>query len=456
MTHIKTHIKRGAAFLLCLCMALSLCACGGKGGEDTEAGALPKEEGKKTAPPSDGPLPLSQYIQSSEMQILYEADNLDKNTRPLIFLFQNGTVTYSNPDLTLGDLSKMSDEEIIQAVMAAEGAPEPQPCFLSLTTDSTGNAVEKESLYYLLLGALSSRLSSMSFSRLVPSNGVVYDSTYTCFSPSNNSTLFFVRGEQLPFVLDEIGAEGVEIDPDSMWLKEKLYSMAQITLIDGTVVYPPEPFEDQAITSYLLTGDGQKTLSLDDVQFVVPEYFDCSPSALQTEEGRAAFHSWYTTNAYGKINPIPAHEYESVSVHNYGLQFIYYNESDAEQEAQNLAPVGIIMEYPNWTVEGRTGQFTSLLNDSSDDIESLVREYGPPSGAILKWYEHVSRVKAAVTYYWAGDGFYLYVVPKRESFHDSLDSYSVRWLKSGGIGPQVMAKWGDSEICEEIERLLPN
>ena len=65
-----THIKRGAALLLCLCMALSLCACGGKGGEDTEADAPPREEGKKTAPPSDGPLPLSQYIQSSEMQIL--------------------------------------------------------------------------------------------------------------------------------------------------------------------------------------------------------------------------------------------------------------------------------------------------------------------------------------------------------------------------------------------------
>ena len=27
---------------------------------------------------------------------------------------------------------------------------------------------------------------------------------------------------------------------------------------------------------------------------------------------------------------------------------------------------------------------------------------------------------------------------------------------TSGIGPQVMAKWGDSEICEEIERLLPN
>lgn len=460
MTHIKTHIKRGAAFLLCLCMALSLCACGGKGGEDTEAGALPKEEGKKTAPPSDGPLPLSQYIQSSETQILYRTNDLDKDTRPTVYLFQDGTV-FSVDDFTFGELSKMSDEEIIQAVMSAEESPECRPCAVYLETDSTGNNVKQETL--IEYKPLSQSYYTTVFEMLYPDSGVIYDSTYTGYWNSSENYYYAARGEQAPFVLDDIGAEDVAVDPSKEDLYDLVCSIAWLELFDGTRVSLQDVPAEGGITSCVLTGSGQRTLSLDDVQFTLPFSdldglpVDFSPSYWLTPEGRTAVLArgdWFSEfygGGWGKpLPPIPAHRkvliYSELDM--YG-SIVLYNATDTEQEVQNLTLGRISIDTRRGIMEGRTGPI-------EDSYNFLIQEYGPPSGAVMEWEPNQNRTsypKAKITYYWAGDGFYLRLTDKFLCYEKSgLSEQDLKTL----VGSEDGTQYSEAALrrCMEINRLL--
>lgn len=446
------RLKRGAALLLCLCMALSLCACGGgqnPAGDPvnpTDAAAPPEEE--SVTPPSGGPLPLSQLIQSGEPQILYQVGGLDKDERPEIYVFQNGEVVVpEKTEFSLGELSKMSDEEIVQwAMEQEERSPYSGICTVFLRSDSTGNAVSSETLFIYNPQDQYSREIIFPVSHTI--SGQIYDSTYTGYWDDGRDRLFAARGEQAPFALDTIDAGDVEVDPKTLDT-----SFARIELIDGTRAPLPATCEDGMITSCAMTGDGHR-LSLDDVKWTLPGQnspSDFSPSVLQTAEGRAALISqgWSSTP---RGQAIPAHECLSVAQECVSIGF--YNAGDSEQNQQNLPLSGIYIVGGSWA-EGRTGR----LLDSSGSMDILIQEYGVPSGAVMEW-ENQARSDsfkypvAKITYYWAGDGFYIKVN------HNNVP-YNLMYVKSGldeqGLQAVMTPNFFSEQellIHEEISRAL--
>lgn len=448
-----TQIKRGAALLLCLCMALSLCACGGKGGTDgdVDPDGIPPER-DTAAPSSDGTLPLSQYIQSSETKILYEADELAKNVCPDIFIFQNGTVIApKRSNLSFGELSKMSDEEIIQAVMDLEEAPYSEPCKVYLLSDSTGNAVEGEVL--VIFESRTQYTSTSVFRGIYPESGEIYDAVYTGYYNSGNESFFVARGEETPFILDTIDAEGVEVDPPKLDT-----SFAWIELIDGTRIPIPETCEDGEITSCKMTGDGRAPLSLDDIQLRFPSLnppFDLSPSVLQTAEGRTALtEAWYG-ESYTTL--VPAHSPASIS--NFGdANVTFYNASDTEQELQNLT-LGEIRIQNIYGLELRTGEVDA---DTFYNYDCLIQEYGAPSGALIQWSEvnhsgGYTYPTASITYYWAGDGFYMWVPASSFVLVYTKSGLSEQDLKA--VVAQIDGVDCDEDklrLYEELNRLTSN
>lgn len=454
------RLKRGAALLLCLCMALSLCACGGgqnPAGDPvnpTEAAAPPEEE--SVTPPSGGPLPLSQLIQSGEPQILYQVDGLDKDERPEIYVFQNGEVVVpEKTEFSLGELSKMSDEEIVQWAMEQE---EPSPysgiCTVFLRSDSTGNAVSSETLFIYNPQDQYSREIIFPVSHTI--SGQVYDSTYTGYWDDGRDRLFAARGEQAPFALDTIDAGDVEVDPKTLDT-----SFARIELIDGTRAPLPATCEDGMITSCAMTGDGHR-LSLDDVKLTLTlQQLDISPSVLQTAEGRAALASseeWYTETSASEV---PPHENLIFFDGSLAESVKFYNAGDTEQELQNLTLSRIFIDLysivPD-SLEGRTGVF-------DESMDSLLREYGTPSGAVMVWENRARSDSfkypvAQITYYWAGDGFYI-----EASMESNNKPHNLMYVKSGlneqeleAVVKRVSGTYdeGQLRLHEELNRLTAN
>ena len=166
------------------------------------------------------------------------------------------------------------------------------------------------------------------------------------------------------------------------------------------------------------------------------------------------------------LPPLPAHrnisfssEYDTVG------SIKFYNATDTEQEAQNLTLGRIYISMIN-QVAGRTGQF----DDSNYD--SLIREYGPPSGVVMLWDKRTetgfrypkngfSYPAGQITYYWAGDGFYIGVT-EANNRHQPV---SIRYTKSG-LNEQDLKTLVESEdgscnenvlrVYAEINRLLAN
>lgn len=260
-------------------------------------------------------------------------------------------------------------------------------------------------------------------------------------------------GEQAPFVLDAIGAEGVEVDP-----KKLDTSFAWIELIDGTREPLPETVEEGMITSCAMTGDGY-TLNLEDVKWTLSNLqSDFSPFALQSPEARARLISseeWHTETPASGISP---HE-NLIFFSNCFLGSVkFYNASDTQQNLQNLtlSQISITLDTLPSYLEGQTSTV-----DSS--IDSLLREYGAPSGAVMLWGERsddgIRYPWAQITYYWVGDGFYLGSI-EVDNAHKPLN---LMYVKSGleGQDPNSVVIWGGGfygdnilGIHEEINRLM--
>ncbi len=118
------HIMVGA---LCIVMLLSLAACGSsKPLSSPDAGAA--SSNNSTNRKSDEPIYLSDMLEADGPQIWYEVEEKaipgKDSTISLVYVFEDGKVTVYNPNnpsnskiRTLGDVSKLTDDEILEMLM---------------------------------------------------------------------------------------------------------------------------------------------------------------------------------------------------------------------------------------------------------------------------------------------------------------------------------------------------
>lgn len=157
---------------------------------------------------------FSKYISKENIVIFYIGETIKKDEIPSIIFFQNnkmGAIPSELSELTWGELSKLSDEEIIKKAIKEFADGDEDKFFDSFIdyvlcgmTDDTGNVVKEEAVVF--------KYGWMDFTS-EPTSGVIYDSYY-CGYKSNYDTAVVVRCKEgtIPFILDDANSEEVEID----------------------------------------------------------------------------------------------------------------------------------------------------------------------------------------------------------------------------------------------------
>ena len=214
----KKHLKKA---VLCTALALSMSlfatACGSKDtastntdsnnitaeSEDIEDESEDIEDESKDIEDEvkDSNIPVSSIFNSSEREIWYITDNIDKESSVNIVVIENGTFTkyaLAGSGINLGECAKLTDDEVITK------AKENYNSYISydlakmeiyLNTDSSGNKVESESLYFPVSSIVSFEVLpvvdqihglSLDFKSAAgivnPVFGEIYDSSYYGYS----------------------------------------------------------------------------------------------------------------------------------------------------------------------------------------------------------------------------------------------------------------------------------
>lgn len=197
---IRKHITFVATLLM---VAMLLTACGNASG-----GAKSYEK---------APM-LSEYTENGDAAILYQMHGeISKDRGPDVYVFENGLI-YIAEIGKLGDLSKMTDEEIIAAVKSEDSTP--GDYIWRVYTDDTGNATDYEELYYNNHGSSSSHNVGQT-----EINGVVFDSYYAGVQTEDGwTTAARCKEGTVPFRLDDPDAksEHIAVDVEYSEIKQML------------------------------------------------------------------------------------------------------------------------------------------------------------------------------------------------------------------------------------------
>lgn len=189
---------------------------------------------------------ISEYFRSENRVILYYMkevayDNNNETSVPHssypgkdevcndIYVIENGKMSYyyardyngDSPNeyrLRFKELAKMTDDEVVQALKERYTAKyEDRPIEIGIFTDDTGNSVESEAVGINYRAEDGDRHNDqIDFVIANPQTAAtVYDSTYTGLTSvfRNDYCYYWYRGDGLFLTLDELGAEGVLIDP---------------------------------------------------------------------------------------------------------------------------------------------------------------------------------------------------------------------------------------------------
>lgn len=153
---------------------------------------------------------LSKYLSKENIVIFYGGESIKKDEIPSIIFFRNKQCAWFVLGLTWGELSKLSDEEIIKKAIEFMDGDEDKfydsfvDYVLCGMTDDTGNVVKEEAIVY--------KYGWMDFTA-EPTSGVIYDSYYYGYKNDYDySVVVRCKEDTIPFVLDDVNSEGVEID----------------------------------------------------------------------------------------------------------------------------------------------------------------------------------------------------------------------------------------------------
>ena len=245
----KKHLKKA---VLCTALALSMSlfatACGSKDtastntdsnnitaeSEDIEDESEDIEDESKDIEDEvkDSNIPVSSIFNSSEREIWYITDNIDKESSVNIVVIENGTFTkyaLAGSGINLGECAKLTDDEVITK------AKENYNSYISydlakmeiyLNTDSSGNKVESESLYFPVSSIVSFEVLpvvdqihglSLDFKSAAgivnPVFGEIYDSSYYGYSFSGE---YMIKrsDSKVSLNLDGTDYSGAHLDED--------------------------------------------------------------------------------------------------------------------------------------------------------------------------------------------------------------------------------------------------
>ncbi len=175
---------------------------------------------------------LSEYL-SGDLRILYECiDEVGKDTAPRrIYVFDNGSVTlYKQPDISFGDLSKMTDEDIVlwcDENVSENNRAEDDSINYVVFSDKTGNETEYEGI--VVNYGLDKSKDGKEFTDSIlfglkkhaVNSATVYESQYAGITvetgkpinASSSSTTLWYRTNGETVVLDGVDSDNVEVDP---------------------------------------------------------------------------------------------------------------------------------------------------------------------------------------------------------------------------------------------------
>ncbi len=245
----KKHLKKA---VLCTALALSMSlfatACGSKDTASTnidsnnitaesediedESEDIEDESEDIEDEAKDSNIPVSSIFNSSEREIWYITDNIDKESSVNIVVIENGTFTkyaLAGSGISLGDCAKLTDDEVV--AKARENYNSYIGYDLSkmevyLNTDSSGNKVESESLYFPISSIVSFEVLpvvdqihdlSLDFKSAAgivnPVFGEIYDSSYYGYSFSGE---YMIKrsDSKVSLNLDGTDYSGAHLDED--------------------------------------------------------------------------------------------------------------------------------------------------------------------------------------------------------------------------------------------------
>lgn len=188
-------------FCAILMTMLALTGCGGKGNMDAM-------ESDDTDGKTEEIAALSEILWGNDVSVWYMCNKVGKDEIPNYVYIMYGDGTYigiskSNSEYTFGELSKMTDEEII--TWAENKGYTKSQYGLSIFTDSTGNNPQKEVIY------IPDWHFEISYGTS-PYVSEVYESSYGGYKSSDGYFVCRTENASVPFELDEIGTGGILID----------------------------------------------------------------------------------------------------------------------------------------------------------------------------------------------------------------------------------------------------
>ena len=154
-------------------------------------------------------LPLSEFLNQDEPLILYSVRDIHRETNPTILIFENGKLTRLRSPLTLGELSNMSDNDIIELMrnMNSNDGDELRDVhnvefITNIILNASGNSTTSQSIFFPWINTL----GHFEINSATGERHAIFDTEYLAF-PTNghrNHLLFRIQNEiqSMPFIFD--------------------------------------------------------------------------------------------------------------------------------------------------------------------------------------------------------------------------------------------------------------
>ncbi|WP_302389676.1 hypothetical protein [Eggerthella sinensis] len=224
----KTLTRRGAVSLAAagmLCgIGNNMLGCAAPGQSPAGQGGdfvSPDRVDSKSTSSIEVETPYTLFVDNVERRVWYLASWWGKDEDAEVYVFENGAVTRygsSSIDLTMGDIAKSTDDEVIDYCKANAGSSKASEVALHLISDNTGNNVEREHVKGVGHEDFDRNLEYGFYYLYSPMNNSrpIYDSQfagYEIYTTSGHSGYFVTKVDgSTAFALDNLSDYDIPVD----------------------------------------------------------------------------------------------------------------------------------------------------------------------------------------------------------------------------------------------------